>query len=121
MTINSSSSIERFALAAGDSKSYEVLVPGGTLWAIDLHGDDPGADLVFGTPAAVPSATIKLQTSEDATTWTDVGSAVTVVAKGYALLTGATGRYARIINTGAVGLGHLVAKPMGRVQPLAQL
>lgn len=121
MTINSSSAIERFALAPGETKDYETLAPGGNLWSIDLHGDDPGADLVFGTPAAVPSATVKLQTCEDAATWTDVGSAVTVVAKGFALLTGATGRYTRIANTGATGIVWIVAKPKIRVQPLIKL
>jgi hypothetical protein len=121
MTINSSSSIERFALAPGEFKSYETLHPGGCIWSIDLHGDDPGADAVFGTPAAVPSATVKLQTSEDNTTYSDVGSAVTVVAKGQALLTGTCGQFSKIINTGATGIVWIVAKPMSIVQAVPKL
>lgn len=222
-SINSSGSVERFTIAAGEAKEFEVLKPGGTQWLVDVHGDedqnmtgdliavgtsvelqtaeavaaaaatrtlgvtntitltakaagvqgnaiqaiiiDPtdnnaslrvvvtgtliqiylatdGASAPTSTPALVKAA---IDTSPDAAAlvsvatagvaamaavalgalsggadagagaYSNVGGAVTVVPGGTANISGATGRYARIINTGA-GPAHVVAKPSFRVQ-----
>ncbi len=228
MSINSSGSVERFTLAAGEVKEYEVQKPGGCLWFIDVHGDqsqsitgvldavgttveldtaelsaavaaaktygttntvtltakaagtpgnsisaqfiDPGANnaaltvqvsgtviLVYyatGSGGAITSlpaqvaaavnanlAAAALVTATSAGTsamaaialaaltggvdagpgsYTTVGSAVTVVPGGSAALSGVTGRYAKINNTGS-GPAHIVAKPSFRVQPKSTL
>jgi hypothetical protein len=105
--INSSGAVERFSLAANESKVFVTEDPGGNVWVIDLHGDNQ----------ETANASVKLQTSEDGVTYSDVGSAVTLVPGGVGSLTGATGRWAKILNNGAnTGFCHVVAKPMRIVQ-----
>lgn len=108
--INSSGSVERFTLAAGESKSFLNVTPGGNQWAIDLHGDDQES----------ANAVVALQTSEVDSGYATVGSTVTVVPGGIATLTGATGKYAKILNSGS-GLVHIVAKPLRIVNVIPAL
>ena len=111
-SINSSGSVERFTLAAGESKEFEVQKPGGCGWVIDVHGDE--SQSMVGVLNAV-GTTVKLQSAEGAAAYADVGT-VTVVPGGTQALTGQTGQFAKIVNTGQ-GLAHVVAKPTFRVQP----
>ncbi len=228
MSVNSSGSVERFMLATGESKSFEVQAPGGTQWVIDAHGEvfqdvagalsgasatvelqtaeavaaakaaktygttntitltavstgtagnsiqaqfvDPGANdqplkvevtgslirVVYATGpagaitslpaqvkaaiettaaaaalvtvasagtaamAAIALAPLAGGTNAGVGSFSTVGSAITVVAGGVKTLTGATGRYAKIINTSGA-LVSIVAKPTYRVQPLVSL
>lgn len=108
--INSSGSVERMTLAAGESKTFINVTPGGNQWVLDLHGDDQETG----------NAVVDLRTSEDGTTFTTVGSAVTVVAGGIAALSGATGAYGQIRNVGPA-LIHVVAKPFRIVNPVSAL
>jgi hypothetical protein len=97
--VNSSGAVERFTLAAGESKVFQTEDPGGNLWNLDINCDNQG-----------PSSIVALQSSETNGSYATVGSAVTVVPGGYAALSGQTGRWTRIINTGT-GLAYVVAKP----------
>lgn len=230
MSVNATSSIERFFIGAGDSRAFVNTDPGSNLWDIDVNGElVQGMD---GVVAASNTAVVKLQSSEDVaavaaaktygttntitltavtagaagnsitaqfidpgennaalrvvvvgtvvlvyyatggtgtitslpaqvkaainsvpaaaalvvathagtaamaaiaiapltggsnaaapTTWSDVAT-VTVVSNGYAILTGATGKYARILNVSGGGIAHIVAKPHRRIQPLVAL
>lgn len=115
---NSSGSVERFLLGAGEYKDYEVLPPGATAWSIDVHGE--AVQGVDGSMSGA-SAVVKLQTKENLVdAWTDVATA-TVVAAGIGLLQGACKQYSRIINVAGPGVVQVVAKPTHRVQPLASL
>jgi len=75
-----------------------------------------------GTAAMAAIALAPLANGADAGpgTFTTVGSAVTVVPGGKGTLTGATGRYAQLVNTGS-GLASVVAKPLHRIQPYRTL
>ncbi len=117
--VNSSGSVERFALAPGESKTFEVLHPGNCNWAIDasaeIYQDQTGA--MSGTTASVA-----VQGSEDNITF---GSAITTLAP----VPGATvngsavvpGKFTRFINNATTGLVWVVAKPSHRVQPATSL
>lgn len=97
--VNSSGAVERFTLGAGESKVFLTEDPGGNLWNLDINADNQG-----------PSVVVALQTSETNGSYATVGSAVTVVPGGFDVLSGRTGRWTRIINTGT-GLAYVVAKP----------
>lgn len=229
MAVNSTSSIERFFIGAGDSRAFVNTDPGSNLWDIDVNGEL--VQNMDGTVAASNTAVVKLQSAEDSAavaathaafsgvtltakvagaagnliaynvvnagishltldilvsgslivvtpvtdaggvitstqaqvkalidgnaaaaalvsvavasgatpvvatalaylaggvdagapgTWADVAS-VTVNSNGYAILTGATGKYARILNVAGPGVAHIVAKPHRRINPLVAL
>ncbi len=120
--INSSGMTERFTLASGESKVFsnkanELGVSGGNLVVVDAHGDED-QDL-NGAPLATGSAVVKLQTSEDNVTYTDVATA-TVVSRGYASVTGSVGAYFKILNNGPAQ-AHFVAKPQRVCQVVGAL
>lgn len=75
-----------------------------------------------GTAAMAAIALAPLENGADAGpgTFTPVGSAVTVVPGGKGLLSGVTGRFALLVNTGS-GLASVVAKPLHRIQPYRRL
>lgn len=106
---NSSSSVERFTLAAGENKTFISNAPGGNLWEVDVTSDNQ----------ETATAVVALQTSEDGTSFTTV-STVTVVPAGYAATSGSTGRYAKIINSGS-GIAYVVAKAARIVQTIPSL
>jgi hypothetical protein len=120
MSVNSSGSVERFILPAGGSKAFEVLTPGGTRWNVSYFVP-VNMDLA-GTLDNI-SGTVKLQTSEDGITYSDVANTtITVVPGGEMNVTGATGAFARFINTNAAGAAVLItARPLNRVQPVTLL
>lgn len=120
MSLNSSGSIERFVLPAGGSKAFEVLHPGGTRWNVQYFV--PTNMDLSGTLDNV-SGTVKLQTSEDGISYSDVsGTTITVVPGGEMQVTGATGHYAKFVNTNAAGAAVLItARPLNRVQPVTLL
>lgn len=115
---NSSGSQERFVLAAGASKTYQVASPGGSLWEVSLANLlDQG---MAGEIKAGGTTTVTLATSEDGTTFTSVDSAA-VVPGGAAILRGLTGRYAKFSASSGGSQVVVVAKPSARVQPLTFL
>lgn len=119
MSVNSSSSIERFTLGAGESKTWVNTDLGGNLWTVDVNGEL--VQNMDGTIAASVSATCTLQTSETlAGPFVDVAT-VTVASNGYDAFKGATGKFARIINVAGPGIVHVVAKPARRVNPAVAL
>jgi hypothetical protein len=116
-TMNSSGSANRFSLAGGEDKSFEVQAPGGSQWTVELVGEiqQDMQGVLTGGPA-----TVTLSTSEDGVAWTAVGS-VTVVAGGRETLAGKTGRYAKIDNGANGAYVHVHARASARVQPLKVL
>jgi hypothetical protein len=96
--LNSSGAQDRFLLASGGSRTW-LTAQGGNLFDCDVKGDDQSA----------ASVTVKLQTSEDNISFSDV-STVTVVPSGYALLNGAVGKYGRILSSSGSDEVLVVAK-----------
>jgi hypothetical protein len=75
--INSSGAVERFTLAAGESKVFVTEDPGGNSWALDLHGDSQetaNASVLFQSSEGQASATLLSTTS--ALTFTAVAPGV---------------------------------------------
>jgi hypothetical protein len=116
MSMNSSGAQERFTLAAGEMKTWRNKPsPYGTELGNKFIGDVHGevdVDL-HGNPVTVASGSVvKLQTSEDGTTFTDVAT-VTLVARGKEVLQGVVGAYARILNVAGPGVAHVEGKFLG--------
>lgn len=97
--LNSSGSRERFTLASGESKTFHTAL-GGNECTIQVQADDQAA----------ASVSVKLQTSEDGTSFSDVGSAVTVVPRGRAVLTGKVGKYCKILSSAGLDVVHVAAE-----------
>lgn len=120
--LNSSGSVERFTLANGESKVFTNLanalgVPGSNNVHADVHGDENQDNL--GNPVDTGSSQVKLQTSEDGVTFTDVATS-TVVSRGYAVLTGVVGAFWKVLNNGPSQV-HLVVKPSRACQVVGAL
>lgn len=111
-SMNSSGSANRFSLASGEDKSFEVQAPGGSQWTIEVVGEIQQGMLGALTGG---DATVTLSTSEDGTTWTAVQS-TTVKAGGHANFAGSTGRYAKIANGAGGAFVHVHARATARVQ-----
>lgn len=109
--LNSSGSQERFTLASAEQKTWVNLDAGGNHAQVELAGDDQAA-------AAV---SVKLQTSEDGSSFSDVGSAVSVVPRGKAVLAGATGKYTRVVSTAGTDIVHVVVKLRARADVVGAL
>lgn len=84
--LNSSGAQDRFVLASGASRVW-LTAQGSNLVDCDVKGDDQSAG----------SVEVKLQTSEDNSSFSDVAN-VTVVPSGFAVLTGAVGKYCRLLS-----------------------
>ena len=123
----------QFVSSGSGSTSSYALGGGPTVITITSNNGTSTADsikaLVDGNAAAAAlvsvvsggTGTTLVYGSNFLTNWTLVGSAVTVVSNGYAILTGAAGKYSKIQQTTGAGLAHVVAKPHRRVQPLVTL
>lgn len=107
--LNSSGSNERFPLASGGSRVF-FTDQGGNHVECEVHGDDQSA----------ASVTVKLQTSEDNVTFTDVAT-VTVVPSGSDFLNGLVGKYARLISTSGNDQVLLAARFRNRCQVVPKL
>ncbi len=104
--LNSSGSRERFTLASGENKAWTNDVLGSNFAQCEIQGDDQ----------AVASVSVKLQTSEDGVSYSDVGSAVTVVPRGTAYLNGAVGKFHRVISTSGNDIVHVVVHHRNRAE-----
>ena len=109
--INSSGAVERFTLASGESKVFRNKQSPygpelGNVVEGTVHGDEDVDQ--NGNPVATGSAVVKLQTSEDNVTFTDVVTA-TVVSRGHAPLNGTVGAYWKVLNNGPA-LAHVDLK-----------
>ncbi len=102
--LNSSGSQERFTLASAESKAFVNQDVGGNFALVDISGDDQAA----------LSVSVKLQTSEDGSTWADVGAAVVVPPRGKAALSGATGKHTRILSSAGTDIVHVSLKLRAR-------
>lgn len=115
--LNSSGARERFTLAAGESKDFRNKIsPFGTELGnqvqLMVHGEeDVAAD---SSPVNTGSAVVKLQTSENGSSFSDVAT-VTIVGRGVAPLSGAVGAYFRVLNVAGPGLAHVELHTLGVV------
>lgn len=105
--INSSGSVERFTLAAGESKVFVTEAPGGNSWALDIHGDNQetaNASVLLQSSEGQASATLLATTS--ALTFTAVapgvgGNAISIT---YADPGGATATASVVVSGNAITL-----------------
>src|SRR5574343_71844 len=111
MSVNSSGSVERFTLGAGESKIFENIDTGSNAWVVDVHGEV--VRNMDGTLGATVDAPVALQGDNGGTFASPTGVAsATIKSGGFATLTGnVSAKYARIINTGP-GIVYVVAKSM---------
>lgn len=101
-SINSSGAVERFTLATGENKTFRnKRSPYGSELGNKVQGTVHGEEDIDknGDPVATGSAVVKLQTSEDGVSFSDVAT-VTVVSRGHAPISGTVGAYWRILNNG---------------------
>lgn len=125
----SSVNIERFILAAGESKTWETIRMGGQAGtpatgnrvSVELGGDVQPYLLSSGQVMAEPGiAAVALKTSKDNVTFTDVATA-NVVYRGQTSLQGNVDRYFRILNTGPAPIQVVVKPLIGTIQPVTVL
>lgn len=101
--------------AAGIKTLIDGFAPAAALVTVANAASNDGTGLVIAL-AATPLAS----GANASVTYSTVGSPVTVVVGGLASLTGATGRFAKVLNTGS-GLATVVAKPLHRIQTRVSL
>jgi hypothetical protein len=102
--------------AAAVKALIDGYAPAAALVSVDNAASNDGTGLV----AALAATALSGGADAGPLTFTTVGSALTVVPGGAGTLTGKTGRYTKIINTGS-GLAIVVAKALHRVQPFQAL